>query len=96
VSKLGILAVDITEATASLAASVRVPSGVIVVGHTTNETESANAGLMTADTIHAINGRSVTSVDGLREAIDAMKPRSPVVLQIERGGLFMYLAFELD
>ncbi len=51
---------------------------------------------MTADTIHAINGRSVTSVDGLREAIDAMKPRSPVVLQIERGGLFMYLAFELD
>jgi serine protease Do len=96
VSKLGILAVDITEATANLAASVRLQSGVVVVGHTTNETEFANAGLMTADTIHAINGRSVTSVDGLREAIDAMKPRSPVVLQIERGGQFMYLAFELD
>jgi S1-C subfamily serine protease len=96
VSKLGILAVDITEATASLAASVRVPSGVIVVGHTTNETESANAGLMTADTIHAINNQSVTSVDGLRAAVDALKPRAPVVLQIERAGQFMFLAFELD
>jgi serine protease Do len=96
VAKLGILGVDITEATAALAAAVRVPSGVVVVGHTANETQLANAGLMTADTIHAINGHAVTSVDGLRDAIDAMKPRSPVVLQIERGGQFIYLAFELD
>jgi serine protease Do len=96
VAKLGILGVDITEATAGLAPSVRVPSGVVVVGHTTSETEFTNAGLMTADTIHAINGRSVTSVDGLRDAIDALKPRSPVVLQVERSGQFIYLAFELD
>jgi len=59
--KLGILGVDITEAT---------------------------AGLMTGDAIHAINGHSVTSVDGLRTAVDAMKARSP--------GQFTFLAFELD
>ena len=96
VAKLGILGVDITEATAGLAASVRLPSGVVVVGHTTNETQFTNAGLMTADTIHAINNHSVTSVDGLRAAVDALKPRSPVVLQIERAGQFIFLAFELD
>jgi serine protease Do len=96
VAKLGILGVDITDATSGLAASVRVPSGVVVVGHTSNETQFSNAGLMTADTIHAINGRSVTSVEGLRDAIDTMKPRSPIVLQIERSGQFIYLAFELD
>ncbi|HEX3646388.1 MAG TPA: trypsin-like peptidase domain-containing protein [Vicinamibacterales bacterium] len=96
IAKLGILGVDITEATAGLAASVRLPSGVVVVGHTTNETQFTNAGLLTADTIHAINNHSVRSVDELRAAVDGLKPRSPVVLEIERAGQFIFLAFELD
>jgi S1-C subfamily serine protease len=75
---------------------MRLPSGVVVVGHTTNEAQFTNAGLMTADTIHAINNHSVTSVDDLRAAVDGLKPRSPVVLQIERAGQFIFLAFEID
>ena len=49
-----------------------------------------------ADTIHAVNGIPVASVDRLRAALDALKPRAPVVLQIERNGQFVFLAFELD
>jgi serine protease Do len=96
IAKLGILGVDITEANAGMAASLRVPSGVIVVGHPKDEADSSDAGLMTADAIHGINGNAVSSVEALRDFVDALKPRSPVVLQIERNGQFIFLAFELE
>jgi hypothetical protein len=38
----------------------------------------------------------VASVDRLRAALDGLKAHAPVVLQIERHGQFMFLAFELD
>jgi hypothetical protein len=38
----------------------------------------------------------VTSVEALRAFVDTLKPRTPIVLQIERSGQFIYLAFELD
>ena len=96
VAKLGILGVDITQANAEMAASLRAPSGVIVVGHPKDEADSPDTGLMTADTIHGINGNAVTSVEALRSFVDTLKPRTPIVLQIERNGQFIYLAFELD
>jgi serine protease Do len=96
ISRLGILGVNITDENASLAASLRQPSGVIVVGHTKDDAGGEDMGLMTADAIHAVNGRAVSSVEQLRSIVDALKPRSAVVLQVERNGQFTYLAFELD
>ena len=96
IEKLGILAIDISSANGGLASGLRVPAGVMVAGHTISDADSADAGLMTADTIHAINGIPVPSVDRLRAALDALKPHAPVVLQIERHGQFVFLAFELD
>jgi len=96
VEKLGVLAIDISSANESLASGLRVPAGVMVAGHTRSDTDSADAGLMTADTIHAVNGIPVASVDRLRAQLDALKPHAPVVLQIERNGQFVFLAFELD
>ena len=96
IEKLGILAVDISSANEGLASDLRVPAGVMVAGHTKNEADSPDAGLMTADTIHAINGMPVASVDRLRAALDGLKAHAPVVLQIERHGQFVFLAFELD
>jgi hypothetical protein len=43
-----------------------------------------------------VNGIPVASVDRLRAELDALKPHAPVVLQIERNGQFVFLAFELD
>lgn len=96
IEKLGILAIDISSANADLASDLRVPAGVMVAGHTKSEADSPDAGLMTADTIHAINGMPVASVDRLRAALDGLQAHAPVVLQIERHGQFMFLAFELD
>jgi serine protease Do len=96
VAKLGILGVDISDDNIRMVSSVRLPSGVIVVGHTPETADASDTGLMTADTIHSVNGTMVTSVDQLRAAVDRMPPRSAVVLQVQRHGQFIFLAFELD
>jgi serine protease Do len=96
VPQLGILGVDIDAAHAQLGQSLRIPSGVVVVGHTKQEDDLPDTGLMTGDTIHCVNDAPVTSVANLRTALDGMKPRSPVVLQIERNGRFRFLGFELE
>jgi serine protease Do len=96
IARLGVLGVDITGATAGMAASLREATGVIVVGHTKDEDESAESGLQTGDAIHGLNGRAVASVENLRTMVDALEPRRPVVLQIERNGQFIFLAFEIN
>jgi S1-C subfamily serine protease len=52
--------------------------------------------MVTGDVIHAINGTPVESMAGLRSTLDRLKTNSPVVLQIERGGHLMFVAFQLD
>jgi S1-C subfamily serine protease len=94
--RLAIFGVDIGDAGADLASALRVPSGVMVVGHSTEEGTITETGLLAGDTIHGINGTPVTSVTDLQTALDRLKPRSPVALQIERKGQLTFLAFELD
>ncbi|HWI18040.1 MAG TPA: trypsin-like peptidase domain-containing protein [Vicinamibacterales bacterium] len=96
VPALGVLAIDITQQTAPMLPPLREPSGVVVVARTTVGPDNGNVGLTTGDTIHSLNGVPIASIDELRRELAALKPKSPVVLQIERDGRFMYLAFELD
>ena len=96
VTRLAIFGVDIGDTDAHLASALRVPSGVLVVGHSTEEGTITETGLLAGDTIHGINGTPVTSVKDLQTALDRLKPRSPVALQIERKGQLTFLAFELD
>ena len=58
--------------------------------------KSCDAGLQTADTIHGLTGRPVSSVEQLHTALDALVGRSPVVLEVERNGQTVFLAFELE
>jgi len=96
VPQLGILGVDLTPDTAGMTTALRTPSGVIVVGRTPDTTDSADTGLSAGDTIYAINGTPIGSVAELRAAAGALTPHSPVVLQVERSGQIIFLAFELD
>jgi hypothetical protein len=43
-----------------------------------------------------MNRTPVESVEGLRQAVLAVKSGTPVVLQIERQGRLNYLAFEME
>ncbi|MBY0493900.1 MAG: trypsin-like peptidase domain-containing protein [Cyanobacteria bacterium] len=96
VAALGVLAIDITEKTAPMLPPLREPSGVVIIARTRVGPQNGTVGLTTGDTIHSLNGLPIASIDELRRALSALKPQSPVVLQIERDGRFMYLAFEID
>jgi S1-C subfamily serine protease len=74
---------------------VREASGVIVAAKVAGLGGQANS-LAAGDIIHGVNGVPVISLDFLRSKLDAIKPGSPVVLQIERDGVIMYITFVTD
>lgn len=94
VSKLGIVALEIDSRIATRLPGLRITSGVIVVAKAAEP--NSDASLASGDIIHAINGAPVESLDGLRSALDRLSPTTPAVLQIEREGKLMFMAFRLD
>jgi serine protease Do len=95
VPRLGILGVDVSEKLRGLIPPLRIGYGVVVAARTA-EGGSRESGLQPGDVIHAMNGNPVESVEGLRQAVLAVKAGDPVVLQVERQGRLTYLAFEME
>jgi serine protease Do len=94
VSKLGIVAIEIDSRIAANLAGLRIPSGVIVVAKSAES--NVDISLSTGDVIHAINGAPVETIQGLRSSLDHLGTNTPVVLQIERDGKLMFIAFKMD
>jgi serine protease Do len=94
VLQLGIIGVEIDKKIAELAPSLRDPYGIIVVAR--SNTGGAEVPLMAGDVIRTLNGQQVTTLDGLRAALKALPPSSPVVLQIQRDQGLQFIAFTLD
>ncbi len=90
VGKLGILGIDIDDNIQPLLPGLRIQSGVLVTARR-EEADSGNP-LMTGDVIHAFNGITVRSLDGLRVLLDGMKPGTAIVLQIERDGRLTFVS----
>ena len=95
VSKLGVLGIEIDKKITALLPEVREPSGVIVAAKVAGLGGQENS-LAAGDIIHGLNGTPVISLDFLRSKLDAIKPGSPVVLQIEREGVLMYITLSTD
>jgi serine protease Do len=95
VSRLGILALSLNDELRSMVGTLRNPSGVVVVARVANFM-SAETGLETGDIIHSVNQAPIDSLSSLRAALTQIKSHDPVVLQVERGGGFQWLAFEME
>jgi serine protease Do len=95
VPKLGILAIDLTGDLRNQIGSLRIPSGVIVLGRAA-DLIMPDTGLQTGDVIHALNTTPITSMDTLRAAVLTLKTGDPVALQVERSDGLTYLSFELE
>jgi serine protease Do len=95
VPRLGILATDLTPDLRNLIGSLRISSGVVVLGRAA-DLITPDTGLQTGDLIHALNTKSITSMDALRAAVLALKTGDPVVLQVERSDGLTYLSFEME
>ena len=96
VPRLGILGVSVDKRLAQVLRLVRVSSGVVVVSQVAGATDVREGGLMPGDVIHAVNRTPVPGLPELRAALDALKAGESVVLQIERLGRLMYLAFTIE
>jgi serine protease Do len=94
VSKLGIVAVEIDPRIAKSLLSLRIASGVIVAAKSADS--NVDVSLAPGDIIHAINGAPVETIQGLRSTLDHLSPDNSAVLQIEREGKLMFIAFKLD
>jgi len=95
IPRLGVLAIDFPSELSSKLGSLRIPSGVIVVGRAADLT-MPDTGLQAGDIIHKLNTTSIDSADTLRAAVKALKPGDPVALQVERDGGLMYVSFEIE
>jgi serine protease Do len=95
ISRLGILGVDLTPELRGQLGSLRLPSGVIVVGRAA-DLILPDTGLQAGDLIHQLNTTSIDSMETLRAAVRDLKTGDPVVLQVERDGGLMYLSFETE
>ncbi|MFZ0419242.1 MAG: trypsin-like peptidase domain-containing protein [Candidatus Sulfotelmatobacter sp.] len=95
IPRLGILATDLTPALQTEIGTMRISSGVIVLGRAA-ELITPDTGLQTGDVIHTLNTTPITSLEGLRAAVLTLKVGDPVVLQVERGDGLSYLSFEME
>jgi serine protease Do len=95
VSRLGILGATLDPKLAG-ALPLRAKSGVVVASAIASALDSDNGSLAPGDVIHAVNGQWISDLSGLRTAVDGVKAGSPVVLQVERRGTLLYLAFTVD
>jgi serine protease Do len=96
VPRLGVLGVDVDRRIAAMLPGLRMASGIVVVSTVAGAIDPREGGLAPGDVIHAINGNSVQSLSELRASLDLLEPGDPVVLQLERRGEFMFLAFTIE
>jgi serine protease Do len=94
VNQLGVVVIDIDQTVASKFPSLRIASGVMVVARALDS--NANVSLEAGDVIHAVNGVSVNKTEELRSALSRTHSGTPLVLQIERSGKLMFIAFQLE
>jgi serine protease Do len=93
VAELGILGVEIDQRVAAMSKGLRDPFGVIVVARAAGATSEVP--LRPMDVIRTVNGKQVTTLASLRDAVRGLPSGTPVTLQIQREGRLMFVSFTL-
>ena len=95
VSALGVFLLDLTPTIASALSEPRSTSGVVVAASVDYE-PIISADLEVGDIIHTMNGDPVKNVDEFRAQLAKFKPAEPVVLEVERQGIYQFVSFETE
>jgi serine protease Do len=96
IPRLGILGVTLNPRLTETLPVLRVAAGVVVVSTVPGAIDTPDGGLAPGDVIFSVNGQAVAALNELRALLDAMKPGDAGVLQIERRGALMFVAFRID
>jgi serine protease Do len=90
---LGVGVIDINDRVAKLLPDLREKSGAVIVAIAPDAPYSQQGKLKPGDVIRGINGKTIATVAYLLELTKELKSGTPVALQVERGGDYMYVAF---
>ena len=88
------LGIEIDEQIVKMASGLRDPYGIIVAARAAGA--RTEVPLQPRDVIRRLNNAQIFKLDQLRAAVQALKPGSPVTLQIQREGRLMYVSFTFD
>jgi serine protease Do len=95
IPKLGILGVEIDRKLAPILPDLRKQYGIVVAARAA-ESDGLDVDLRPGDVIYAINTEPTSTIASLTGALAQMKSGDAVVLQVERDGQLMYVAFEME
>jgi serine protease Do len=93
---LGALVLDLTPEILQVLPPLRRPKGVVVASVSAEAPFSQQGQLQAGDVIYSLNGRAMTSVAELKAAAEGLKANDAAVLQIEREGSLMFIAFRAE
>jgi serine protease Do len=93
VSKLQILAVTVDDRVLQTGVMLRESRGVLVAA-LAGPVPYFGDPLREGDVVHSVNGIPVAIVDELRAELDKIDRGQPIVLQVERDGIFNFVALE--
>ena len=96
VARLGILGAEPHRSDPSDAASGAGRDGVVVASTVAGAIDSRDGGFAPGDVIYAINRVPVSGLGELRALLEKLRIGDPVVVQLQRRGELMYLAFTLE
>jgi serine protease Do len=94
VPELGIVGVEIDARVAKMATGLRDPYGVIVAARAAGP--RSEVPVLPRDVIRSLNNTKVSTLEQLRDTVRALKPGTPVTLQVQREGRLMYVSFTFE
>ena len=94
IPKLGILGVEIDKRLAAMLPDLRKQYGIVVAARAAGA--EVDVDLRPGDVIYAINNEPTSTVAALMDTLNQLKTGDPAVLQLERDGRLMYVAFEME
>ncbi|MEM9189820.1 MAG: trypsin-like peptidase domain-containing protein [Myxococcota bacterium] len=83
--RLGVVGIDLRPTFAARIPRLRERSGVLVVA------AAARSGFAVGDVIHAVGRSEVGNFGELQEALGSVSEETPLVIQIERAGVYRYV-----
>jgi serine protease Do len=93
ISRLGILALDLTPELARLIPGIRDPHGVVVAGVAL---DAGGSGPLPGDVIYGLNGAQIRTLTDLRGAIGQVASDSTAILQVGRQGQLRFLTVTVE
>jgi serine protease Do len=95
ISPLGIFVIDLKNSQVGSMLNLRSDNGVLVAGVLGGE-PAVSADVNSGDVIRAVNGNPISDTQQLRQVLAGFKPGDAVVLDVERQGVLLYVAFQME